>query len=55
MCDTNADSQMVSSVVGRNSHFHDLTKDEHDELGGVEYRALRILFWIVLTVSSVVQ
>ncbi|GHJ86990.1 hypothetical protein NliqN6_3392 [Naganishia liquefaciens] len=36
------------AVVGRNSHFHDLTKDEHDELGGVEYRALRVLFWIVL-------
>lgn len=38
-------------VVGRNSHFHDLTKEEHDELGGVEYRALRILFWIVLLAS----
>ena len=41
-----------SIVVGRNSHFHDLTKEEHDELGGVEYRALRVLFWIVLLVGS---
>jgi hypothetical protein len=42
----------LSIVVGRNSHFHDLTKEEHDELGGVEYRSLRVLFWIVLLVSS---
>jgi Trk-type K+ transport system membrane component len=41
-------------VVGRNSHFHDLTKEEHDELGGVEYRSLRILFWLVLAVSCLI-
>jgi hypothetical protein len=42
-------------VVGRNSHFHDLTKEEHDELGGVEYRSLRILFWLVLAVSCLIS
>lgn len=47
-CVNKADATVV---VGRNSHFHDLTQEEHDELGGVEYRALRILFWIVLLVS----
>lgn len=51
--DTTNDAKSVGyisfdAVVGRNSHFHDLTKDEHDELGGVEYRALKALFWIVL-------
>jgi hypothetical protein len=40
------------TVVGRNSNFQDLTKEEYDELGGVEYRSLSVLFWIVLTVSS---
>ncbi|KAL1410029.1 hypothetical protein Q8F55_004031 [Vanrija albida] len=37
-----------SAVVGRNSRFQDLTSDQMDELGGVEYRALKVLFWIVL-------
>lgn len=46
---------MRRAVVGRNSHFHDLTKEEHDELGGVEYRALKVLFWIVLLVSPPVS
>lgn len=37
-----------SAVVGRNSNFKGLTEDQMDELGGVEYRALKLLFWIVL-------
>lgn len=37
------------AIVGRNSHFHELTEEEHEELGGVEYRSLRVLFWIVLS------
>ncbi|ELU39184.1 potassium ion transporter (Trk1), putative [Rhizoctonia solani AG-1 IA] len=35
------------AVVGRNSQFHDLTQEEQEELGGVEYRALGALLWIV--------
>jgi hypothetical protein len=38
------------AVVGRNSRFHDLTEEQMDELGGVEYRALRVLLWIVILV-----
>ena len=33
--------------VGPNSTFHLLTKDQLDEIGGVEYRALNALLWIV--------
>lgn len=43
------------AVVGRNSHFHDLSKEESDELGGVEYRALRVLLWIVAAYWVLVQ
>lgn len=33
--------------IGRNSTFRRLTKAQQEELGGVEYRALSTLFWIV--------
>lgn len=33
--------------IGRNGQFFDLTDEEREALGGVEYRALRILFVIV--------
>ncbi|KAF3769548.1 hypothetical protein M406DRAFT_86394 [Cryphonectria parasitica EP155] len=33
--------------IGRNGQFFDLTDEEREYLGGVEYRALRILFVIV--------
>jgi hypothetical protein len=36
-----------SDFVGRNSGFHSLTPTERARLGGVEYRALRILQFIV--------
>ena len=39
------------AVVGRNSQFHDLTEEELEELGGVEYRALKLLLWLVPVVS----
>jgi Trk/Ktr/HKT type cation transporter len=39
------------AVVGRNSYFHDLSKEEVEELGGVEYRTLRMLLWLVPAVS----
>jgi hypothetical protein len=39
------------AIVGRNSQFHDLTQEEQEELGGVEYRALGALLWIIAAVS----
>ncbi|KAF4563220.1 low affinity potassium transporter [Pleurotus pulmonarius] len=35
------------AIVGRNSAFHFLTNEQLEELGGVEYRALNALLWIV--------
>nr|XP_019014907.1 potassium ion transporter [Kwoniella pini CBS 10737]OCF53688.1 potassium ion transporter [Kwoniella pini CBS 10737] len=37
-----------AATVGRNSMFHSLTAEQMDELGGVEYRALRVLLYIVI-------
>lgn len=39
------------AVVGRNSTFKSLTREQLEELGGVEYRALTALLWIVGGVS----
>lgn len=35
------------AIIGRNSRFIDLEEEELEELGGVEYRALRMLLWLV--------
>ena len=35
------------TIVGRNSVFHDLTEDQLEELGGIEFRALNMLMWAV--------
>jgi hypothetical protein len=40
------------AIVGRNSFFHLLTRPQVEELGGVEYRALNALLWIVGAVGS---
>lgn len=40
------------AVVGRNSTFKSLTREQLEELGGVEYRALTALLWIVGGVSD---
>lgn len=40
-----------AATVGRNSRFTGLTEEQMDELGGVEYRALRVLLYIVIGVS----
>lgn len=40
------------AVVGRNSAFPLLTEEQLEELGGVEYRALNALLYIVAGVSS---
>jgi hypothetical protein len=39
------------AVVGRNSQFKDLTSEQLEELGGVEYRGLKVLTWVVPLVS----
>ncbi|KAL1746659.1 cation transport protein-domain-containing protein [Schizophyllum fasciatum] len=43
------------AVVGRNSAFHLLTKEQLEELGGVEYRAVNALLWIVASYHICVQ
>lgn len=35
------------TVVGKNSSFHDLTQQQLEELGGIEFRALNMLMWAV--------
>lgn len=34
-------------TLGRNSAFPDLTEEQREELGGIEYRSLKTLFWII--------
>lgn len=43
------DTPFLSSqaTVGRNSQFHNLTSKDKAELGGVEYRSLKLLLKIV--------
>ncbi|KAM5354483.1 hypothetical protein ACJ41O_001130 [Fusarium nematophilum] len=36
-------------TVGRNSTFHNLTSQDREELGGIEYRSLKLLLKIVLS------
>lgn len=43
------------AVVGRNSAFHFSTNEQLEELGGVEYRALNVLLWLVASYHVVVQ
>ncbi|KIM52874.1 hypothetical protein SCLCIDRAFT_32289 [Scleroderma citrinum Foug A] len=40
------------AIIGRNSAFYSLTNEQLEELGGVEYRALNVLLWL-LTVYHV--
>lgn len=45
----NLDLPSLSSqaTVGRNSQFHNLTSEDRDLLGGIEYRSLKLLLKIV--------
>lgn len=43
------------AVVGRNSAFHFSTNEQLEELGGVEYRALNALLWLVASYHMVIQ
>ncbi|KAH7127557.1 cation transport protein-domain-containing protein [Dactylonectria macrodidyma] len=36
-------------TVGRNSVFHNMTSDDREQLGGIEYRSLKLLLKIVLS------
>lgn len=38
------------AIVGRNSAFRMLTNEQLEELGGVEYRGLNALLWLVALV-----
>lgn len=37
----------IPGIVGRNSHFSNLSLDDRERLGGVEYRALEVLIMVV--------
>ncbi|KAG0708602.1 cation transport protein-domain-containing protein [Suillus ampliporus] len=43
------------AVVGRNSAFHFSTNEQLEELGGVEYRALNALLWLVASYHITIQ
>lgn len=44
---SNIGNLIRKEVVGRNSQFHGLTLQEREQLGGVEYRAIELLSWVV--------
>lgn len=35
------------ATIGRNSQFYDLTAEDRERLGGIEYRSLKLLLKIV--------
>lgn len=39
--------RILTNKAGRNSQFHDLTTEEREQLGGYEYRALKLLSIVV--------
>lgn len=41
------------TIVGKNSAFHNLTQEQLEELGGIEFRALNMLMWAVPFVRRV--
>lgn len=41
-----------NTTVGRNSNFDNLTNQQLEELGGLEYRALNVLLWMIGAVST---
>ncbi|RPB00540.1 hypothetical protein L873DRAFT_1835026 [Choiromyces venosus 120613-1] len=41
--------------IGRNSRFYDLTEEQRNELGGIEYRSLKTLAWILIGYYVVFQ
>jgi hypothetical protein len=48
--------QLSSQVtIGRNSQFQNLTKEDRELLGGMEYRALKLLLKIVVGMETSVS
>jgi Trk-type K+ transport system membrane component len=37
-----------AATIGRNSTFVDLTEEQREELGGIEYRSLKTLAWVLI-------
>jgi len=37
-----------AATIGRNSIFVDLTEEQREELGGIEYRSLKTLAWVLI-------
>lgn len=46
-------SNSFNALVGRNSKFYLINEADLEELGGVEYRALNALLWIIASVSII--
>jgi len=40
------------ATLGRNSDFRNLTREDREKLGGIEYRSLRLLLKIAFCPSS---
>jgi potassium uptake Trk family protein len=38
-----------AATIGRNSEFVDLTEEQREELGGIEYRSLKTLAWVLIS------
>jgi Trk-type K+ transport system membrane component len=38
-----------AATIGRNSAFVDLTEEQREELGGIEYRSLKTLAWVLIS------
>lgn len=46
--DANLPRLSSQASVGRNSKFHNLTAEDREQLGGIEYRSLKLLLKIVI-------
>lgn len=40
------------ATIGRNSQFHNLTSEDREALGGIEYRSLKLLLKVVVGESD---
>ncbi|KAF2403041.1 hypothetical protein EJ06DRAFT_454849, partial [Trichodelitschia bisporula] len=41
-----------TATIGRNSTFVDLTEEQREELGGIEYRSLKTLAWVLIAYQA---
>lgn len=49
--DSNVPGLSSQATLGRNSQFYNLTDEDREKLGGIEYRALKLLLKIVIGTS----